>query len=196
MRTGQQLHRVGQIAVPGDWAVMVAVETDDLRQDMRVAGVALGSRGGVPLPVAGRRERVDRVHLVSGRPQCPYPRPAISLDPDDNLSCYLLGRQFRPVRRSMLSEQCVQPGDARQALRQAHPHQPATRLVLNFQIVVVLSPIVSDEQQRAPTPPCSINKVTAPGDLCNLMIKCSRRGGHDISSAVQSPATGGRTVCQ
>jgi len=117
MRTGQQLHRVGQIAVPGDWAVMVTVETDDLRQDMRVAGVALGPRGGVPLPVARRRERVDRVHLVSGRPQCPYPRPAISLDPDDNLSCYLLGRQFRPVRRSMLSEQCVQPGDARQALR-------------------------------------------------------------------------------
>src|SRR5664279_1850160 len=29
---------------------------------------------------------------------------------------------------------------------------------------------------------------TAPGDTCNLMIKCSRRSGHDIPSAVQSPA--------
>jgi len=33
-------------------------------------------------------------------------------------------------------------------------------------------------------------------DQCQHRLKCSRRGGHDISSAVQSPATGGRTVCR
>ena len=28
-------------------------------------------------------------------------------------------------------------------------------------------------------------QVTAPGNLCVLMIECSRRGGHDIPLAVQ-----------
>ena len=63
-------------------------------------------------------------------------------------------------------------------------------LVLELEVVVILGPVVPDEQQhpqqllqRSPD-----TRDTAPGDTCNLMIKCSRRSGHDIPSAVQSPA--------
>ena len=64
MRTGKQLHRVGQLTVPGDRAVMLAVQAHDLGQHMRVTGVALRARGGMPLAVACGRQRVDRIHLV------------------------------------------------------------------------------------------------------------------------------------
>lgn len=59
VRSGQQLHRVNQLAVRGDRAMMIAVQADDLRQHMRVTGVALGARGGVPLAIACRRHRVE-----------------------------------------------------------------------------------------------------------------------------------------
>ena len=66
--------------------------------------------------------------------------------------------------------------------------QPPAGLVLELDVVVVFSPIVSDEQHRSNSFVPPDKPTTAPGDTCNLMIKCSRRSGHDIPSAVQSPA--------
>ena len=56
-------------AVAGDRAVMGAVQPHDLGQHVRIAGVGLRARGGVPLPVPGHRHRVDREHLIPGREQ-------------------------------------------------------------------------------------------------------------------------------
>jgi len=49
----------------------------------------------------------------------------------------------------MFGYQRVQPGDALQALRQPSPREPVTVLVLDLEIVVILSPVVSNEQHPA-----------------------------------------------
>lgn len=88
----------------------------------------------------------------------------------------------------MPGDERVQPGDALQPLRQPGPGQPAATLVLQLDIVVILSPVVSDEQHPQQLPPVSGRQDHSTRDPCDLMIKCSRRGGHGIPSAVQSPA--------
>jgi len=48
----------------------------------------------------------------------------------------------------MLSDQRVKPGDALQALRQPGTREPATVHVHDFEVVMILSPIVSNEQHE------------------------------------------------
>jgi hypothetical protein len=146
VRASQELHGVGQLTVPGDLAVMIPVQADDLREHMRITSIGLRTRGGVPLPVPRRRERIDREHLVPGGPQRRHPRTAVSLDPDDHPRRYFPGRQLRPARGSMLGDERVQPGDALQPFRQPGPCQPPPVLVLELHIMVVLSPVISDKQ--------------------------------------------------
>ena len=88
----------------------------------------------------------------------------------------------------MLGHQGMQPRDALQPLRQPGPRQQTTVRIRKLDVMVVLSPIVSDEQHLGLSSFVQTDQTAAPGDTCNLMIKCSRRGGHDIPSAVQSPA--------
>jgi hypothetical protein len=107
MRPGDQLHRVHQIGVPGDLPVMVTIQPDDLGQDVRITRVAFGARGGVPLPIPRRGQRVDRQHLIAGRLQRRHPRAAVGLDPDVHPTCDFLARQFRPFRRGVFGDQCV-----------------------------------------------------------------------------------------
>jgi hypothetical protein len=129
-----------------DLAVMVTVQADDLGKHVSITGVGLRARGGVPLPVPRRRERIDRGHLVPGGLQRRHPRTAVSLDPDDHPRRYFPGRQPRPARGSILGDERVQPGDALQPFRQPGPGQPPATLILELHIVVVLSPVVSDKQ--------------------------------------------------
>ncbi len=96
---------------------MITIEADNLGEHMRVAGIALRTRRRVPLPVLRRRQRVDREHLVTGRPQRAHPWSAVGLDANDHLLSNLLSRQRRPLRRGMFSHQRMKPGDAVQALR-------------------------------------------------------------------------------
>ena len=79
---GDQLDRLGILGVAGDRPVVGAVQPDDLGQQVRVGGIGLRARGGVPFPVAGHRHRVDREHLVAGRDQRRDPRAAVGLDAD------------------------------------------------------------------------------------------------------------------
>ncbi len=148
MRPGHQLHRIHQVGVPGDLPVMITIQPDDLGQDVSITGVGLRARGGVPLPVPRRGQRVDREHLITGRPQRRHPRAAVGLDPDDHPAGDLLRRQLRPVRRGVLGDQRMQPGDALQTLRQPGLRQSPTGLVLNLDVVVILGPVVPDEQQH------------------------------------------------
>jgi len=47
----------------------------------------------------------------------------------------------------MFGHQRMQPGDAFQALSQPSPRQPSTFVVHKLDVVVIFSPVVSDEQQ-------------------------------------------------
>ena len=89
VRPGQQLHRISQVAVPGDRAVVVAIEAYDLGEHMSVSGVALGAGGRVPIPVTGGRERVDREDLIAGRAQRTHPRATVGFDAHHNLTDHL-----------------------------------------------------------------------------------------------------------
>jgi len=124
---------------------MIAIKAHDLGQHVRITSVALGSRGGVPLPVPRRREWVDRGHPVASGPQRSHPRATVGLDPNDHLTRHLLGWQLRPRCRGVLGHQRVQPGDALQALWQPSPREPTPVLILKLDVVMVLSPVVSDE---------------------------------------------------
>jgi len=152
MRPRQELHGVRKIAVPGDGPMVVTVQANDLGEHMRIAGVALRPRGGVPLSVAGGRQPVDREHLVASCAQGGHPRAAVGLKADNDLDSDFLRRQLAPCRRSRFGHQRMQPGDALQALSQPSPNQPSTVVVHELDIVVSFSPVVSDEQQLQQPP--------------------------------------------
>ena len=63
MGPGQDLDRLGLITVAGDGPVVVGVGAGQLRQHPGVAGIGLGPRGRMTLPVARRRHGVDRQHV-------------------------------------------------------------------------------------------------------------------------------------
>ena len=150
MRARDQLQALDLGRVAGDRAVMVAVQTHDLGQHVGITRVGLRPRGGVPLPVAGHRHRVDREHLIPGRDQRGHPRAAVGLDPDHHPP-----RRQHPglgIHRSsvveVLGDHLVQPGHPGHALGQPRPAQPLPVAVEDLDVVVVLGPVVTDEQHR------------------------------------------------
>ena len=133
-------------AVPGHRAQLVGIGAHQVGQGVRIPGVALGPRGGMPLPVPADLLGVDREHLVPGGDQRGHPRPPIGLDPDHRL--------LRPgVLLGEPADQLVQPGDPHDALRQPGLAQRSARLLLHLHIVVIFSPVVTDEQ-HLPPPAC------------------------------------------
>ena len=197
MRPGHQLHRIHQVGVPGDLPVMITIQPDDLRKHMSITGVGLGARRGVPLPVPRRGQRVDREHLITGRPQRRHPRAAVGLDPDDHPARDLLRRQIRPVRRGVLRDQRMQPGDALQTLRQPGLRQSPAGFVLDFDVVVVFGPVVPDEHQHPQqllqarrTNGHSTRRHLQPND----QVLTPKRARHPISSPVTGEPAGARSV--
>ena len=65
---------------------MITVQPDDLRQDVRVPGVGLRARRGMPLAIPGRLDRVDREHHIARGDQRLHPRPTVRLDPDQHIA--------------------------------------------------------------------------------------------------------------
>jgi hypothetical protein len=128
----------GGVAVPGDPAQLVAAGAHHVGEAVRVAGVALGARDRVPLPVAGQLQRVDRVHLVAGGDQGLDPRPPVGLDPDHDLTRLGVLGQVPP-------DELVQPAHASHAFREPGRAEPAAGLVLDLHVVVVLGPVVAHE---------------------------------------------------
>lgn len=130
--------RVG--AVDGDRPQLVGVGAHHVRQDVRVGRVALGAGDAVPFPVPGRLQRVHRVHGITRRDQRGHPRAAVGFDPDRHLGPV-------DVLAELRADQCVQPGDPGHALGQPRLGQPAAGRVHQLDIVMILRPIVSYEQQ-------------------------------------------------
>jgi hypothetical protein len=84
----------------------------------------------------------------------------------------------------------VQPGDARDALGQFRSTQHPAGLVLKLDIVVLLGPVISDEQHF------SLHSIVARVTMRSLRENHQRPnkqvltpmiGGHDIPSAVWAP---------
>ena len=55
------------VRIAGDLAVVVTVRAYQVGEDLRVAGVGLGTTDVVALAITGHRARVDRVDVVAGR---------------------------------------------------------------------------------------------------------------------------------
>ena len=80
MRPGQHRDRLAQLAVGGQAAVQVGVHAQDVRQRHRVGVIGLRPCHRVALPVTGHRQRVDRIHRPSRRPQRRDQQPPRRLD--------------------------------------------------------------------------------------------------------------------
>ena len=52
----------------------------------------------------------------------------------------------------MISDQGVQPGQPRHPFGQTPPHEPVPGGIHNLNIVMILCPVVTDEQHRDPAP--------------------------------------------
>jgi hypothetical protein len=106
-----------------------------------VGGVALATRAAFGLPEPGQLQRVDGIHQVARGDQRLHPRTTIGLDPDHHLDG--LDILIEPIIACNLATPAIP--SASFALPSRRP-----RLVLQLDIVVLLGPIVAEEQQRCP----------------------------------------------
>ena len=187
---GHHLDRLGLRAVPRHRPQLVGVGADHVGQGVRVRLVALGAGDAVPLPVAGRLQRVDRVDRVPGRDQRRYPRAAVGLDPDGHLApaspassprCAPISSCSRaipatPSGSRASASTCARP---RPSTRHRDDPQPSHRLRTAHRLSHLQLSIPSAASGRT---------------LSDLMNQCSRhhRGGHDIPSAIPPPGRTGR----
>lgn len=140
------LDRIGQLTVTGDLAELVPVGADHVGKRMRVSSVALRARHAATLTEPSRLQRIDREHLISGRDQCPHPGTSIGLDAHR----HLVAAGLAAKDGEMLAEQRMQPGHPGYTLRQPRLGQPAPRLVLDLDVMVILRPVIPNEQHNGP----------------------------------------------
>jgi hypothetical protein len=183
-----QLDRLGLLRVAGQRTMGGTVDPDDLGQQMRVGGIGLRTRGGVPSPITGHRHRIDREHLIPGRDQGGHPRTAVGLDPDLHQALCSPGLQVHPVLGQVGRDQRVQLSDPRDALRHPPPGQHRAGLVDDLDVVVVLGPVITHKQH-----PDSLRLTLSPqqrgGDSrrSNGQVLTINTMGHDIPAAVTPP---------
>jgi hypothetical protein len=166
----------------------VGVGAYHVGQCVRVAGVALGSAHRVPFPETCDLTRVDGEDRVTGGDQRGDPGSAVGLDADPDL----LGCQ---VVRGVLADQLVELGDPGDAFGQAGLGQPASGAVLDLDVVVVLGPVVTDEQHCCSLLPAADPVVcAAAGDhqRTNGSVLAPKRGGlrHPVSGQLSRPPAG------
>jgi hypothetical protein len=145
MCAGEHLDRLGLLAVAGDRPQLVPVGARHVGQDVRVAGVALATRDVIALAEARRLQRVDRVDFVAGRDQRLHPRATVGLDAYHHVGLV-------DALAEMLADHRVQAGHACHALGKLGPGQHPAGLVLQLDVVVLLRPVVPDEQQPNSNP--------------------------------------------
>jgi hypothetical protein len=96
----------------------------------------------------------------------------------------------------MFSHQRMKPGDAVQALRQPRPRQATTVLVLDLDVVVLLSPVVSDEQQPLQLLRVRPTESQHPETLRTNDQVLTLDAGTTSHQQSSHRRTGGRTICQ
>jgi hypothetical protein len=180
--SSEDLDRLGQVAVPGDRAVVVGVGAGQLGQHLGVARVGLGARRRVPLPIAACRHRVDRQHRVPGRHQRPDEQAPLGLGGDDHL-----GRVVDEV-----GDELVEPGHPFNAFREPGPFKPLPLVIFDMDVVMGLRPVVPDEHLPHSHLLIAFESLEPEGTSSSPMLQCSR---HVIPPAIQiSSPTGRRTI--
>lgn len=144
MCAGKDFDRFRELTITSAAAVMIPVATDDLGENMRVTRVRLRSRCRVSLSVAGGLDRIDRIDRIAGHNQCLHPPTPVRLDPDDH-SLWLIA--LIEVR----TDQYVQLRETDDTFRQSPTNKNRALPVLQLDIVMGFSPIISKEQ-HVPTP--------------------------------------------
>jgi hypothetical protein len=149
--------------------------------------------------------RVDREHPIPGRDQRSDPRAAVGLDPHHHPP----GRQhpglgIHSVVVEVFADHLVQPGHPGHALGQPRPTQPLAVAVEDLDVVVVLGPVVTDEQHLHCLLAGLLHRARQRGaDHRDLMVKYSptcepnpRFPGQGTSSHQRSDllTTSGRTI--
>jgi hypothetical protein len=140
---GHYLDRLSLVTVPGDRAQLMGIAAHHLRQGVRISGIAFRARDAAPLPVAGHLQWVDRTHPIPRGDQRTHPRATIGLDPHRHPRCVT-------VLLKVLGDQLMQPGDPGDPLLQPGLSQHSAYLVLELDVMVLLSPVVPHEQQTRP----------------------------------------------
>src|SRR5512142_207506 len=155
MRPREYLHRLRQFAVAGDRSVVVPVGADQIRQDLRVAGIGFRARRRVAGSVAAHRARVEGVDLESGGNQSLYEQASVRLNADDD-GVTLIG---------MLRNQLMDAPQPFDSVRNARFRETTTCLVEQAHVVMPLCPVAAQIDQRAPlqlTDPTSQRSLAAP----------------------------------
>ena len=152
MRPGQHLDGLGQFAVGSNRPVMMPVSAGQLGQHRGVAGVGLGPRGRVPLPVAGHGHRVHGIDLVAGRDERTDKQAPLSLRGHHHVGWLV----------RMGGDHGVESGNAFHALRQPRSIQPAALAVEDLDIVMLFGPVETYEDLRHQHLLVSIGAVDEP----------------------------------
>jgi hypothetical protein len=197
VRPRHQFHGLPQLRIRGDRAVMSPVQSHDLSEHMRIPGVALGTGSGMPLPVPRSRHGVDREHLIASRDQRGHPRAAVGLDPDLHPAGHLARVQIRPIRGHAHSDQRMQTGDPLHALRQPFPREPVASIVHDLHIVMIFSPVITDEQHapsRSATTP-HLRQRGGDSQRSNGQVLTKQQRGTSSQQRLHLLTTNGRTVC-
>ena len=121
------------------------------------------------LPISGCLQWIHRKHRVTGNQQRLHPRTSIRLDPDDHIGWF-------GVLWQVVGDQRMQLRHARDTLRQPLFHQPLPGLVDHLDVVVVLGPIISNEQhgRRSSSRPAGNTQQRALEETGSyLMVQCS-----------------------
>ena len=172
MRPRHHLDCGGLRGVTSHGAQLMGVGAHHVGQDMSVRGVALGAGHTMPPAVLGCLQRVDRIHGVPGGDQRGHPRALVSLGPDHHLARTAAVR----VIAECLTGHGVQPGHPGHAFGQPGLRQPTARGVHQLDVVMILGPVVPNEQSQR----CSRLAIRTVPAACGrtisaLMTQCSRR---------------------
>jgi hypothetical protein len=141
MHPGQDFHLLGHRGVPRDRPMMGPVQAHHLGQDMRIPRVRLRPGHPVPLAVTGDLQRVDRKHRIPSRDQRLHPRAAVGLDPHHDIARLILLAE-------VITDQGMQPLQAKHALGQAPTSQDPTGLIDQLDIMMSFGPVITDEQHH------------------------------------------------
>ena len=137
MTSGEDLYRLGQFAVSGDQPVILPVGANQLGEHLGVARVGLGSRDGVAFPVPTGSKGIDRKQLVSAGNQGFNEQSPVGLDAHHHLGRF----------SGMIGNQGMELADALKPFRHPSFGENLALLIQDAQIVMGLSPVVTDEDQ-------------------------------------------------
>jgi hypothetical protein len=150
----------------------MAIGAHKIGEHLRVGCVRLPAGHANPVAVAVDRLRVHREYLIAGSHQRADEQAPIRLGPDD----HFLGLV------DPLTDQRVEPRHTVDTFNQTRRRQPLTRLVEHHDVVMVLGPVVTHEDQQ---PSFSrLGQLNQRGDTNGLMESAQR---HDTPPVIHLP---------